>query len=80
MGPRGAIAVKKYWIATIVVLSFFLVTAAGFPKPALAEVKYLFKLGTLAPKGIGWTQEWVNTLLPGLVAATNNEMNIKTYC
>lgn len=56
-----------------------LVVAGCFPALAAGQTKYVFKMGTLAPKGIGWAKAWEEVLAPALSKATNGELGFKTF-
>ena len=46
---------------------------------ARAEGPFLFKMGTLAPRGIGWAKAWEDILVPALSKATNGDLSWKVF-
>jgi len=48
----------------------------GFAAP---EAKYLWKVGTLAPKGIGWAKQVEEILMPEIAEASNNNVRLKVF-
>ena len=66
-------------VPAVTLLAMFLLVMAAFPAHAAEKTKYVFKMGTLAPKGIGWAKAWEEVLAPALAKATNNELSFKTY-
>lgn len=68
-----------------VIAAAFVIVILGvlfFTPPALAQkskVKYLWKLGTVAPKGVGHVIRFQEILRPAMNQATDGELNFKIY-
>ncbi|MBI5845063.1 MAG: TRAP transporter substrate-binding protein DctP [Deltaproteobacteria bacterium] len=50
-----------------------------FAAPCFAEPQHLWKVGTLAPKGVGWAKQVEHILLPYIAQKTNKQLGIKVF-
>lgn len=57
----------------------FILTASADKVFAAPEAKYLWKVGTLAPKGIGWAKQVEEILMPEIAEASNNNVRLKVF-
>ncbi len=62
---------------SIVVFALLLLAVSAIP--AFAEPKYMWKVGTLAPKGVGWAIQVEHVLLPYIAQKTSSQLGIKVY-
>ncbi|MEW5734928.1 MAG: TRAP transporter substrate-binding protein DctP [Thermodesulfobacteriota bacterium] len=68
---------KTFYIPVILAAALFcfvLAGAAQAKKPA-----YLWKAGTLAPKGVGWAKQVEEVLIPTIDRVTDKDLAIKVY-
>jgi len=50
-----------------------------FAAPGFAAPQYLWKVGTLAPKGVGWAKQVEHILLPYIAEKTDKQLGIKVF-
>jgi TRAP-type C4-dicarboxylate transport system substrate-binding protein len=68
--------IKAFLVLCLAVFS----ASAFFCPPALAQSDHLeIKMGTLAPRNIGWAKAWEEILEKGLVEAAGGRVSFKTY-
>lgn len=61
---------------TVMLFSLILL---GCSASAFAEPQYVWKVGTLAPKGVGWAKQVEQVLLPYVAQKTNKQLSLKVY-
>ncbi|MFP4474517.1 MAG: TRAP transporter substrate-binding protein DctP [Desulfatibacillaceae bacterium] len=69
---------KKYFVvaAVLAVMAACLVSS---PTPAEAEDVVLWKIASLAPKGMGWANQVNNMVVPWFEETTNDVLRLKVY-
>ncbi len=68
----------KRLVGTLVAVAM-LAAMACFPMEAAAAAKYRWKVATLAPKGIGWSKQFEDIVLPAVEQGSNGELKLKVY-
>ncbi|MFH2099136.1 MAG: TRAP transporter substrate-binding protein DctP, partial [Pseudomonadota bacterium] len=53
--------------------------AVLFPREAAAAAKYRWKVATLAPKGIGWSKQFEDIVLPAVDQGADGNLRLKVY-
>ncbi len=66
-------------LASVILAMFFSFTAIDGWAAAEDSAKYVWKVGTLAPKGIGWSKQVEEILLPAIANASNGQVRLKVF-
>ncbi|MEW5735094.1 MAG: TRAP transporter substrate-binding protein DctP [Thermodesulfobacteriota bacterium] len=65
--------------SAVCVFAFALALALPLFAAHAGEARHVFKMATLAPKGIGWSKAWEEILAPAILKATEGGVSFKTY-